>query len=186
VWKPTWYEAYARLVSFHHVNARRNVDRQLFVDDLDRRRFLETLQTTIERHGWLCHSYCLMSNHYHLLIETPDENLAAGMLLLNGTYARYFNWRHAHVGHVFQGPYHDEPVIDDDHLLEASRYIVLNPVRAGLVTKPFDWAWSSYRATAGLGPRPPFLSVDLIRGLSGSPREFAEFCNQVAEQPGCK
>jgi hypothetical protein len=108
------------------------------------------------------------------------------MLLLNGSYARYFNNRHGAVGHVFQGRYHAEPVTGDGHLVETYRYIALNPVRAGLAARPFDWRWSSYRATAALERRPPFLCVDLIRGLFGSSGGFAEFCNQVAEQPGCK
>jgi hypothetical protein len=90
------------------------------------------------------------------------------------------------VGHVFQGPYHDEPVTDDSHLLETSRYIVRNPARAGIVRRPFDWPWSGYRATAGLARRPLFLTVDLVRGPFDSAGDFAEFCNQVAEQPGCK
>jgi putative transposase len=173
-------------VGFHHVNTRRNVDQLLFVDDADRLQFLAKLEQTVFRNRWLCHGFCLMSNHYHLLIETPEHNLGAGMLLLNGMYARYFNWRQETVGHVFQGPYHDEPVRDDGHLLETCRYIVLNPVRAGLARRPFDWRWSSYRATAGLARRPPFLQVDLVRGLFQSPGGFADFCNQVAEQPGCK
>jgi REP element-mobilizing transposase RayT len=95
-------------VGFHHVNTRRNVDQLLFVDDADRLQFLAKLEQTVFRNRWLCHGYCLMSNHYHLLIETPEHNLGAGMLLLNGMYARYFNWRQETVGHVFQGPYHDE------------------------------------------------------------------------------
>jgi REP element-mobilizing transposase RayT len=143
-------------MSFHHVNTRRNVDQLLFVDDADRLLFLDTLGQTVARHGWLCHGFCLMSNHYHLLVETPESGLGAGMLLLNGSYARYFNWRHATVGHVFQGPYYDEPVTSDGHLLETCRYVVLNPVRAGIVRRPFDWRWSSYRATAGPQSARPF------------------------------
>ncbi len=172
--------------TFHHVTARRNADQTLFADDSDRRTFLRTLELTLDRHGWLCHAYCLMSNHYHVLIEAPEPRLGAGMLLLNGSYARYFNRRHALVGHVFQGPYRAEPITRDGHLLETCRYIALNPVRAGIVARPYDWPWSSYRATAALAPRPPWLSVGLVRRLFDGSDGFADFCNRVAEQPGCK
>jgi REP element-mobilizing transposase RayT len=166
--------------TFNHITARGNARQTLFVDDADRRTFLETLELTLTRHGWICHAYCLMTNHYHLLIEAPEPSLGAGMLLLNGTYARYFNRRHALVGHVFQGPYRAEPIAHEGHLLETCRYIALNPVRAGLVTRPYDWPWSSYRATAALAQQPPCLSVDLVRRLFGGSGGFAAFCNQVA------
>jgi putative transposase len=152
----------------------------LFVDDRDRERFLEQLAQTVSRHRWQCHAYCLMSNHYHLLLETPEPNLPAGMLLLNGSYARWFNSRHGTVGHVFERRYHAEPVTGDGHLLETCRYIVLNPVRAGLVLRPYDWIWSSYRATAGLARPAACLTTALVRRLFGSTGEFADFCNQVA------
>ena len=156
----------------------------MFVDEADYLTFLHWLEQTVTRQGWLCHAFCLMSNHYHLLLETFGPDLGAGMLLLNGSYARYFNNRHGAVGHVFQGRYRAESVTRDGHLLETCRYIALNPVRAGLAARPFDWRWSSYRATAALGRRPPFLFVDLVRELFGSSGGYAEFCNQVAEQPG--
>ncbi len=170
----------------HHVTARGNRRQTLFHDERDYASLLRHLATAVERFGWLCHAYCLMPNHYHLLIETPEPNLGKGMLVVNGSYARYVNWRYKSDGHVFQGPYHAEPVARDEHLLECCRYIVRNPVKAELCATLFDWPWSSYRATAGLVRRPPFLTVEFVRTLFGSTRGFTDFCNQVAPQPGCK
>lgn len=111
--------------------------------------FLEVLSEVCERFNWECHAYCLMSNHYHLLIETPDANLSQGMRQLNGVYTQRFNRVHGRVGHVFQGRYKGILVEKDSYLLELARYIVLNPVRAGMVRSAKDWPWSSYRATCG-------------------------------------
>src|SRR5262249_53004304 len=99
--------------------------------------------------------------------ETPESNLARGMLVLNGWYARRFNRRNERVDHVFGGPYTATPVATDGHALETSRYVVLNPVRAGLCSEPGRWPWSSFRATAGLAPRPEWLTVDWTRNLCG-------------------
>jgi len=108
-------------------------------------------------------------------MRMPILAIGGGMQLLNGRYARRFNVRYGRVGHVFQGPYNAEPVTADSHLLEASRYIVLNPVRAGLCRDAAAWPWSSYRATAGLERHPPYLCVDWVRSLFGSARAFSEF-----------
>jgi hypothetical protein len=121
-----------------------------------------------------------MTNHYDLLLETPEANLGRGMLVVNGSYARYVNRRYELGGHVFEGPYRVEPVTRDGHFLETCRYVVRNPVRAGLVEHPGDWPWSSYRATGGLEQRPPFLHVDFVRGLFGSTSSHRDFCNRVA------
>jgi REP element-mobilizing transposase RayT len=172
-------------VFFHHVTARGNRRQPIFFDDDDRARFLRYVERVLARFAWSCHAYCLMLNHYHLLLETPEPESgpARGMLVLNGSYARYLNRRHGLSGHVFQGPYHDERVQTDEHLMEVCRYIVRNPVRAGLVEHPGDWRWSSFRATAGLERRPPWLTVNLVRELFGSTRRYMDFCNQVAEEP---
>ncbi len=108
-----------------------------------------------------------MPNHYHLLVESSRAALTSGMLVLNGWYARRFNLRYDHVDHVFGGPYSAAPVMTDEHALEASRYIVLNPVRAGLAPEPGRWQWSSFRATAGLAPRPAWLETTWTRNLCG-------------------
>jgi putative transposase len=173
-------------VLLSHITCRGNRGQTIFFDDRDRHTFFKHLASAVERFEWRCHAYCLLTNHFHLLLETSDPaRLARGMLVLNGAYARYVNWRNELTGHLFQGPYHHEPVERDSHLLELCRYIVRNPVRAGLVARPGDWPWSSYRATGALMSPPPFLQVAFVRGLFGSPAGYREFCNQVAEQPGC-
>ncbi len=108
-----------------------------------------------------------MTDHYHLLVETPHGGLSRGMQYLNGVYTERFNRRHGRVGHLFQGRFTAILVKKESHLLEVARYVVLNPVRAGMVRDPGDWRWSSYRATAGLAPVPPFLTVDWIRARFG-------------------
>lgn len=146
----------------YHVTSRGNARERIFFDNADREAFLEILETVVDKYNWLCHSYCLMDNHYHGLIETPDPNLARGMRQLNGMYTQKFNRRHNRVGHVFQGRYKSIVVEKNGHLLELCRYIVLNPVRAGMVKKPNKWSWSSYNATAYSVKAPVFLSVGWI------------------------
>jgi REP-associated tyrosine transposase len=142
----------------YHVTSRGDGRDDIFIDDDDRQRFLDLLGHTIERFGWRCHAYCLMTNHYHLLIETPKPNLARGMRHLNGVYTQRFNRRHGRVGHVFQGRYKAIVVQKDAHLLALCRYVVLNPVRARLVKRAGEWLWSSYRATAGQSACPAWLT----------------------------
>jgi REP element-mobilizing transposase RayT len=139
-----------------------NAQQQIFSDDRDRNRFLEILGDVITRYGWICHAYCLMNNHYHLLIETPQAHLSRGMQLLNGVYTQWFNRRHKRVGHLFQGRFKGILVEKDNYLLELARYIVLNPVRAKMVGSVCDWPWSSYTATAGEQQPPAFLTVEQI------------------------
>ncbi len=158
----------------YHITSRGNAYQDIFLDDADREKFLELLNQTVERFNWLCHAYCLMSNHYHLLIETIDPTLSRGMRQLNGVYTQAFNRRHNRVGHVFQGRYKAILVEKEAYLLELSRYIVLNPVRAKMVKSPEEWEWSSYRATAGLREAPSFLTVDWILGQFSDDREEAQ------------
>ena len=146
----------------YHITSRGNAKRSIFHGKTDREAFLEILKQVVERFNWLSHAYCLMSNHYHLLIETVDPTLARGMHQLNGVYTQRFNRKHSRVGHVFQGRYKAILVEKEAYLLELSRYVVLNPVRAGLVKAAKDWKWSSYSATAGLTPPPPLLTTDWI------------------------
>lgn len=142
--------------------ARGNERRDIFVDSADRARFLRILDRVVDRMNVLCHAYCLMGNHYHLLIETPDGNLSPAIRQLNGTYAQSFNLRHDRVGHLFQGRFTSKLVEKDVYLLAVSRYIVLNPLRSGLVDRPEDWPWSSYAAHVGRVRPPTFLSVDWL------------------------
>ena len=170
----------------YHITARGNAYQDIFLDDTDREKFLEVLDQTIERFNWLCHAYCLMTNHYHLLIETVDPTLSRGMRHLNGVYTQAFNRRHERGGHLFQGRYKAILVEKEAYLLELARYIVLNPVRAKMVNSPEEWEWSSYRAMAGLNEAPPFLTVDWILSQFSDDREKAQhlYCKFVAEGVG--
>lgn len=146
----------------YHVTARGNGRCSIYSDDDDRGQFLKILRFAIERYGWYCHAYCLMGNHYHLMIETPEGNLSKGMRHLNGVYTQWYNRRHGLVGHLFQGRFKAILVEKDSYLLQLCRYIVQNPVAAHLVNSAEEWPWSSYRATAGIDPAPSVLSTDWI------------------------
>ncbi len=148
----------------YHLTARGNARQKIFRDDTGREVFLQTLGQVISRYGWLWHAYCLMDNHYHLLVETPKPNLSGGMRQLNGVYTQAFNRRHSRAGHLFQGRYKAIVVEKQAHLLELCRYVVLNPVRVRPRRPVRAWRWSSYRATAGLAPVPAFLTVDWVLG----------------------
>ena len=148
----------------YHVTGRGNARQDIVADDTDRRCFLAILAHVVDRYGWLCHTYCLMDNHYHLLIETPKPNLSQGMRQLNGLYTQAYNRRHHRVGHLFQGRFKAVLVEKETHLLELCRYVVLNPVRAKVVPHPRQWAWSSYRATVGEAERPAYVTVDWTLG----------------------
>ena len=156
----------------YHVVARGNERKAIYRDAADRERFLEILRLTAERYCWLALAYCLMGNHYHLLVETPKANLAKGMRQLNGVYAQSFNRRHGRDGHLFQGRYGARLVQADEHLLGAVRYIVRNPLRAGICTRLDDWPWSSHAAT--IGKRPPgFLALERLLSFLGESRPSA-------------
>lgn len=158
----------------YHLTSRGNARQKIFFDGTDRDSFLSVLSHTIFRYGWLCHAYCLMDNHYHLLVETPKPNLSLGMRQLNGIYTQAFNRRHRRVGHLLQGRYKAILVEKQSHLLELCRYVVLNPIRVKSRRRAEDWRWSSYRATAGLGSVAEFLTVGWILGQFGKRRGQAE------------
>ncbi len=158
----------------YHLTSRGNARQRIFVDDQDRERFLGVLGNVVDRYKWLCHAYCLMDNHYHLIIETPRANLSLGMRQLNGIYTQVYNRRHRRVGHLFQGRFKAILVERDAHLLELCRYVVLNPVRARVVRQTGQWEWSSYRATAGLVPAPRHLTVDWVLSQFGSENQKAK------------
>ncbi len=117
--------------ALYHVTSRGDRQEDIYDVDNDRQDFLSILEDVCSRHNWICHAYCLMSNHYHLLIETPDANLSKGMRQLNGVYTQTYNRAHHRVGHVFQGRYKAILVQKESYLLELSRYIVLNPRSCG-------------------------------------------------------
>ncbi|MCA1734260.1 MAG: transposase, partial [Acidobacteria bacterium] len=128
-----------------HITSRGNERKNIYRSDADRRLFLSLLGEAVKRYRWILHEYMLMSNHYHLLIETPEKTLSRGMQWLNGEYARGFNKRHKRVGHLFHGRFKGQLVEKDSYLLELIRYVALNPVRAGIVARPEEYRWSSYR-----------------------------------------
>lgn len=153
--------------AWFHVFARAVWERELFVDDSDRRFFLRRLSRTVARYAWTCTGYCLMGTHHHVLVRLTRPNLALGMQELHSVYARCFNQRHGRRGHVFSERY--EPVLleTEAHVLQAHRYVVRNAVEAGLCATPADWPWSSYRATAGMAPCPRLLDLEPLLSLLG-------------------
>lgn len=148
--------------ALYHITSRGNERRPIYRGDGDRVRFLQILSSVCGRYKWLCHAYCLMGNHYHLLVETQAPNLSHGMRKLNGEYSQWFNCTHQRVGHLFQGRFKSILVEREAYLLELARYIVLNPVRAEMVRSPQDWPWSSYRTTAGMTPGHECLTTDWL------------------------
>jgi len=158
----------------YHLTSRGNTRQGIFFNDGDRELFLQTLAHVVSRYSWICHAYCLMANHYHLLIETPKANLSIGMRQLNGVFTQSFNRRHKRVGHLFQGRFKAVLVEKESYLLELCRYVVLNPVRVKGGTKTAAWKWSSYRATAGLASVPEFLSTDWLLEQFGKNRRVAQ------------
>lgn len=177
----------------YHVSSKGNRGCQIYADEFERRIFLRLVTLAARRFNWTCHSYCLMSNHYHLLIELELGGLSAGMQLLNGGFARFSNRRHGYEGHLFRNRFWGELIEEDAHLLEVARYIVLNPVRAGICGAPEDWRWSSYRACAGLDFAPRFLAVTrhlrfFGRAPSAARRAYREFvrAGALAGRPGVR
>jgi REP element-mobilizing transposase RayT len=160
--------------ALYHVTARGNARQDIFRDDEDRQRFLGVIEHVVARFHLLLHAYCLMDNHFHLVVETPEANLSKAMRQLNGVYTQAFNRRHGRVGHVLQGRFKAIVVDRDSYLLELCRYVVLNPVRAQTTRKPDTYPWSSYQATAGLASAPAGLTIDWLLSQFGRQRATAE------------
>jgi len=174
--------------AFYHVTARGNERKPLYRDDTDRQRFLALLADVAEQFHVLVHAYVLMDNHYHLLAETLEANLARTMRQLNGNYAQQFNRIHRRVGHLFQARYKALLVDRDAYLVELSRYIHVNPVRAGIVGCADEYPWSSARAYIGAHAAPPFLTVAEVLGHFGRTRRRAQpryraFLRESEERP---
>ena len=134
----------------------------IFLDDTDYRRFVFLLGDVLEELEVECSNYCAMPNHYHAILRPAKDNLSEAVRRLNGTYASWWNWRHGRVGHVFQGRFKGQIVQEEGYLVVLNRYLAQNPVRAKLVEHPEEWEWSSYGATVGLRPVPPFLTIDPV------------------------
>ncbi|HWW70245.1 MAG TPA: transposase [Duganella sp.] len=145
--------------ALYHITSRGDRKVDIYLDDTDRAVWLQTLGDVCAQSNYVVHAFCQMTNHYHLLLETIDGNLSDGMRQLNGVYSQYFNRRHALVGHVFQGRYKAILVQKESYLLELARYIVLNPVRAKLVSDAANWPWSSYTLTMGAASPPAWLDT---------------------------
>ena len=159
--------------ALYHVTSRGDRREDIYDDDIDRNDFLTIFGSVISQFNWVCYAYCLMSNHYHLLIQTPDSNLSKGMRQLNGIYTQSYNRRHNKTGHMFQGRYKSILVDEDAYLLELSRYIVLNPVKANMVKHVGLWSWSSYKAMIGESQSPDWLSSDYLLSQFSPQRKTA-------------
>jgi putative transposase len=174
--------------ALYHVTARGNEKKAIVRHDGDREEWVSTLSHACERFGWRCLAWCLMDNHFHLVLETPTANLARGMRQLNGRYAQRFNGRHKRVGHLFQGRYKAMLVERGPYLLEACRYTVLNPARLRIPRRYDTWAWSSFQATAGFAPRPSWLALDrLLEQFAVMPalaqRRYRRFIHEGLGEP---
>jgi REP element-mobilizing transposase RayT len=158
----------------YHVYARGNERQMLFRDEADRQLYVRLLAVAVERMGWRLIAYCLMGNHVHLIVETTEGNLGAGMQYLHSRYAMAFNKRYGRIGHLFHRPYGSTVIEDDVHACMTVRYVARNPVEAGLCDRPEDWAWSSVRATLE-GRAPAWVDVerlhDFFAWLGGDPAD---------------
>ena len=178
--------------AIQHVTARGVARSAIYLAEIERRSFLTTLAETLARQDWTLIAYCLMGNHYHLLLRTEKANLAVGMKYLNACHAQRFNGWHDRPGHLFGGRYWSTVVEDESHLIEAGRYIALNPVRARLCREPERWRWSSYRATIGLDRSPSYLDpATLLAPFGPTPeraqRAFRAYVDDaIAAEAGCK
>jgi REP element-mobilizing transposase RayT len=161
--------------ALYHVTSRGNARQAIFLDDDDRRLFLHRLGQVVRARRWRCVAWCLMTNHYHVVVETPRPDLSRGMQRLNATYSQGFNARHERTGHVLQGRFAAVLVERESHWLELARYVVLNPVRAGMVRWPEEYPWSSLRATLGLEPLPEWLEAAPLLAAFGSRARYLEF-----------
>lgn len=159
--------------ALYHVTSRGDRQQAIFLNDGDRHTWLRILDAVCARFRWKIHAFCLMGNHYHMVVETPDANLGRGMRQLNGEYTQRFNFRNATVGHLFQGRYKAILVQRQTYLLELSRYVVLNPVRAGIVATPNGWPWSNYIMTCSDAPAPVWLETDWLLTQFGQHRSEA-------------
>jgi putative transposase len=173
--------------AFYHVTSRGNERKAVFKSKRDREKFLEYLESATQRYDGLIHSYCMMDNHYHLLLQMPSGNLPQIMRHINGAYTTYFNVKRDRSGHLFQGRYKAILVDIDEYAKELSRYIHLNPVRAKIVETPEEYEWSSYPAYTGKQKPAKWLYRDFILGyfgqkLSTGQKGYQEFVNALVRQ----
>lgn len=160
--------------AFYHVTARGNEQKDIFKSQRDREKFLSYLEAAVQRYGAIIHAYCLMNNHYHLMVETPQGNLSQIMKHINSSYTTYYNVKRKRAGHLLQGRYKAIIVDADAYATELSRYIHLNPVRVGSVRKPEDYSWSSCGSYTGDKTAPVWLKTDFVLGYFGLRKETAQ------------
>jgi putative transposase len=167
----------------YHVTIRGIRRGPIFLDEDDFARFLRLLARVVERREWEIHAYCLLTNHYHLLLTTPNADISHGMCLLNGHYGRTFNELHGFTGHVFERRFHATVIVTEEHLVVTSAYIALNPVAAGLADRPQAYRWSSYAATVNGANDVPFLSpARLLRQFADDPSPPREAYRRYVER----
>jgi putative transposase len=172
----------------YHVGSRGVEKRPIFdCASSDREHFLGLLTKVVRKLEWRVHAYCLMGNHFHLVLDTPHANLSRGMQYLKGQYAQWFNAVVGREGALFERRFWRRIALSEAYVLELSRYVVLNPVRAGLVRSPDEWPWSSYQATVGLDGVPPFLTASGVLDLFGGGRlaciRYAQFVGEAVGLP---
>lgn len=172
----------------YHVTNRGNGQEMIYRQEADWKAFLGIMSDVVSEFGWRIYTYCLMGNHYHLLLETPQPNLSQGMKQLDQRYTTRYNQQYERSGHVFQGRYWSGLVLNDNYLIDAASYLLLNPVRAQLVRSPEEWRWSSCAAMAGLAASPPWLypnwlPVDFQR-VPGDPNNpFLSYVRECIGKP---
>ena len=173
--------------AFYHITSRGNERKDIFRSARDREKFLSYPESSTQRYAAVIHVYCLLTNHYHLLLETPLGNLSQIMRHINGAYTTYFNSRRQRSGHLFQGRYKAIVVDADEYAGELSRYIHLNPVRAGIVERPEEYQWSSYQCYIGYRKKPQWLKTDFIseyfgKKVSTAQKRYRKFVNAFVDK----
>lgn len=165
--------------AYYHVTSRGNERKDIFKSRRDREQFLSYLESSVTRYGAIIHAYCLMTNHYHLLLETPEGNLPEIMRHINGAYTNYYNTKRKRAGHLFQGRYKAILIEADEYLMELTRYIHLNPVRGGLSEKPEAHPWSSYQDYIGSRPAPVWLRTNMVMERFGDSKRYRQFVEEM-------
>jgi REP element-mobilizing transposase RayT len=171
-------------IEFYHVTSRGNEKKDIFKSRRDREKFLEYLDSAAERYGAMIYAYCLMSNHFHLFLQTPAGNLSQIMRHIIGAYTTYFNVKQKRAGHLFQGRYKSVLVEAAEYAAELTRYIHLNPVKAGITDKAYEYQWSSYRAYLGAASTPGWLNPKFILDIFGeeepiSRKKYRDFVEKL-------